>query len=337
MIGGGAVYKNEVVIKILSRVSEEIPYTNQKSLRIILENVLYDYQVLQAEKALTVLSDIREKMLIYLASRSQDGLSYTTLKGYRYRLCRFANNVHKNVADIDMMDIRRYLAAYQRHVNPKGSTFASEVSGLKAFFSWLENQNYIAKSPLKSIPQPKKEKRMRKPLTPEEFEVLRDTCKTYRERALIECFYSTGGRLAEIEQLDRADINWQELSTNLIGKGDKEREVYITPKAKVHIQKYLLSRTDDCEALFITQRKPYHRLGRRSIQREIAKIGERAGLAKKIFPHLLRHTVATDMLNNGADLITVQEYLGHEDPSSTLIYAKLNKDSIKASHRRCVQ
>jgi len=330
------MYKNEVIIRLLDSLAHKLPIDYDKT-RPIIENILYDYQISKAETALTVISDLKEKIFLYLACRRQDGLSEETLKNYQYRLTRFANTVQKNVEDITSMDIRKYLMLYQQHVKPCNATLAGELSGLKSFFTWLEDQDYINKSPAKKIPQPKVEKRLRKPLSPEELEVIRDTCKTYRERAMLECFYSTGGRLDEIEKLNKDDINWQDLSLNVIGKGNKERQVYISPKAKVHIRKYILSRTDETDALFVTQRRPYRRLGHRAMEKEIAKIGERAGLSRNIFPHLLRHTVATDMLNNGADLVTVQNYLGHEDPATTQVYAKLNKEDVKIAHRKFVQ
>jgi integrase/recombinase XerD len=328
--------KEEVIIKILDRVMDELPVIPTDRLRPILDSVLYDYDIKPMEKALVLRSNIRDMIGLYLASKKVEGLSKITLKNYGYRLKRFMEFMGKNVEDISTMDIRMYLAAYQRHTGCNNKTLESEVSGLKSFFNWLEEEEYIVKSPARKIKMPKTEKRIRQALTPEELELLRDNCKTLRERALVECFYSTGCRLDEIVKVNKADINWQDLSLRVIGKGDKERIVYISEKAKVHIRKYLLSRFDDCEALFVTERQPYKRLGRRSIEREFADLGKAAGIEKPVFPHIIRHTTATDMMRNGASLSEVQHYLGHDDPSTTQIYAEVSGEAVRMAHKRCI-
>jgi integrase/recombinase XerD len=229
------------------------------------------------------------------------------------------------------MDIRRHLASYSS-TGVKTSTVQRKIAIFRSFFDWMENEEYILKSPMRKIKSLKLEKRLRKALTFEELEKIRDICNTYRERALLEFFYSTGCRLDEVVKLNKQDIDWQDLSTRVIGKGNKERTVFINAKAKVFLQKYLMSRLDDCEALFVTIRKPFRRMKRRAIEREISNIGKRIGL--HIYPHLIRHTTATCMLHNGAELYEVQRVLGHEYPSTTQIYAQISDDSIKNAHRK---
>jgi len=334
---GGKKMKTELAIRLAEELSR-VTNVDSSYLKNIIEIVLDDYQVTKCETALAVISsDLQEKIFLYLACRKQDGLSKKTLKNYKSSLIRFAETISKRTEDITTIDIRKYLMVYEQLVNPCSGTLAGELTKIKSFFNWLSDQDYIPKSPAKNIPAIKTDSRMRKPLSPEELEMLRDNCKTYRDRALVETFYSTGGRLDEIVKLNRDDIDWQTLSLKVIGKGNKEREVYLSPKAKVHLRKYLLSRTDENEALFVSERKPHDRLGNRAIQKVIGDLGIKARLKRKIYPHLLRHTVATDMLNNGADLITVQKYLGHEDPATTQIYAKLNKEEVKIAHRKFVQ
>lgn len=329
--------KEEVIIKILDRVMDELPYIPTDRLRPILDSILYDYDIRPAEKALVLRSNIRDMAGLYLASKKVEGLSKITLQNYSYRLRRFMSFIGKNVEDINTMDIRMYLATYQKHTGCTNTTLESEISGLKSFFGWLEDEEYIVKSPMRKIKLPKAEKRMRQALTPEELELLRDCCKTLRERAIVEFFYSTGCRLDEAVKVNKDDINWQDLSLRVIGKGNKERVVYISDKAKVHIRKYLLSRFDNCEALFITERQPIRRLGRRAIEREFAALREAAGITKPVFPHIIRHTTATDMLRNGATLSEVQHYLGHEDPSTTQIYAEVSSEAVRSAHKRCIQ
>lgn len=309
------------------------PEIDQIALRNILEEVLYDYSLQPTEKALVPQNDVMEKLVMYLACMKLKGLSDRTLEGYSIHLRRFAAFMQKNIVDINSMDIRMYLAAYAK-TGVQNSTIAKEISIIRCFFIWLENNDYVVKSPMRKVDSIKLEKRLRKALTAEELEMMMDSCKTLRERALIEFFFSTGCRLDEVQKANRDDLDWQKSSVNVIGKGNKERPVYITDKARVHIRKYLLSRSDVCEALFITMRKPYKRLGRRSIEREISKIAARAGLEKRVFPHLLRHTTAKTLLNRGASLYEVQKILGHDHPATTQIYAQMEDESVKSAHKK---
>ncbi len=218
----------------------------------------------------------------------------------------------------------------------KRSSLATLLASIKSFYSWLEGADLITKSPARAIPSIKTPKRVRKPLSHEELEKVRIACKTERERALVEFFYSTGCRLDEVYKLNRDDISWRNESCMVIGKGDKEREVYLNGKSKVHLQKYLVSRKDDNPALFVSERAPHRRLGRRMIEKTFSQLGIRAGINRPVFPHLIRHTTATNALNSGASLTAVQKMLGHENPGTTQIYAELNTTEIRAEHRKHV-
>lgn len=328
--------REEVIIKVLNQAMDEFSEIPTDKLRRILDMVLYDYEVKPAEKALVLRSNIRDMAGLYLASKRVEGLSEITLKNYGYRLRRFMSFMGKNAEDVNAMDIRMYLAAYQKHSGCANTTLESEVAGLKSFFGWLEDEEYIIKSPMRKINMPKTEKRMREALTPEELELLRDNCKTLRERALVEFFYSTGCRLDEVVKVNKPDINWQDLSLHVIGKGNKEREVFISEKGKVHIRKYLMSRMDDCDSVFTTERQPIRKLGRRSIERIFEALGKAAGITKQVSPHVIRHTTATDMLRHGAALSEVQAYLGHEDPSTTQIYAQISDEAVRVAHRKSI-
>lgn len=324
--------KDEFIIKTIGKITLEFPEIDQRKLRSILEEALYAYNVTTKEESL-IASDIEEKIALYLATRKLKRLSKNTLKSYKRHLLRFASYIHKPIATVDTMDLRRYLLVVTN--GKKDSTLATEISVLKSFFKFLVDEEIIFKNPCNKIDTPKVEKRLRKSLTVEELEILKESCQTLRERALVEIFYATGCRLDEIQKLNRDDINWQELSAHVIGKENKERIVYLSPKAKIHIRKYLLSRTDDCEALFVTTRQPIKRLGRRSIEKEFNKIGQRCGFKKRIFPHLIRHTTATLLLNNGADIVTVQKILGHSSPGTTeQIYAEASNERTKEEYRK---
>jgi integrase/recombinase XerD len=325
--------REEFIIKVLSRASEVIQMDQVKLLRNIIEDELYNFELQPITRALVPYIGIPEKLLIYLASKKLDGLSKITLGTYKLHLTRFIKFVRKEIADIDAMDIRRYLAAYSQS-GVKNTTIATEIWILKSFFGWLEKEDYIVKSPMLKIQSIKTEKRVRKSLTPEELEIIRDACKTLRERAMVEFFFSTGCRLDEICKLNKQDIDWNSDKCLVYGKGSKERYVFINAKAKVHMWKYLNSRIDNNEALFVTSKSPYERLGRRSFQVDFNDLGKRAGIKKNIHAHLMRHSMATALINSGATWSDVQQMLGHEDPSTTQVYVDINTEAIQQSHKR---
>ncbi|HZK34820.1 MAG TPA: tyrosine-type recombinase/integrase, partial [Bacillota bacterium] len=180
----------------------------------------------------------------------------------------------------------------------------------------------------------KVEKRLREALTKEQFETLRTGAKTLRQKALLELLYSTGCRLEEVEQMKKQDIDWQRLQIRVIGKGNKERAVYINATAQVHLRKYFMSRLDNCDAVFVIERNPIGLMGRRTIQREIKVVAEQSGLGINVYPHLIRHTFATHMLNSGMSLNILQQILGHDDPSTTLIYAELDSVTVENEYRK---
>lgn len=323
--------KDEVVIKLVGKLSMEFTEIDQLKVRAIVEEVLYKYSILPEETALMT-SDIEEKIQIYLATKKLDGLSSKTIKNYNYNLIKFASHLRKPLAAITTMDLRMYLAA--RCKNMKASSKNNQISILKAFFGWLHDEDYIPKNPAAKLKQTKEPKRLRNALSEEEVELIRQACITDREKALVEFIYSSGARLSEIVGVDISALNWHEQTLRVIGKGDKEREVCFSTKAKILLKKYLKSREDNNEALFVAGKYPYNRLGGRSIEREISKIAKRAGLDKGVFPHLLRHSYATHKLNSGMPLHILQGLMGHETPSTTQIYAKTSRENMIHEYRK---
>lgn len=324
----------EATIRIIEKLDLLYPgLFDQAKVRQAIEQVLYDYNITPKETLPAVLDNMSDKIFLYLATRKTEGLSRRTLESYGRVLGRFSRYMRKNVEDITAMDIRIYLANRAKE-GLKNTTLANDTDVLRGFFNWLEDEEYIQKSPMRKIKTPKVEKRLREALTKEEFEVLRTGAKTLRQKALLELFYSTGCRLEEVEQMKKQDIDWQRLQIRVIGKGNKERTVYINATCYVHLRKYLMSRTDDCDAVFVTERKPIKPMGRRAIEREVKKIGEQSGLKKEVYPHLIRHTMATHLLNSGMSLNILQRILGHDDPSTTLIYAELDNMTVENEYRK---
>lgn len=319
---------------LLTQISSEVislcPTIDQIQLRVKLAGILSLYDV-RAAQLPGAHPDIKEKVRLFLSAKKLEGLSPLTLESYQLELRIFSERVKKRVSDITTADIRLFLGDFPEL---KSSSISKKLSVLKSFFGWLTGEEIIPRDPTTKIKPPKKEKRIPKSLTIEELEMIRESCQTRRERALIEVLYATGCRLSEVHDLDRNDIDWQSGSTMVIGKGDKEREVYFSFKAMYHLKKYLKSRDDAVPALIITERRPYRRLSKRGIQREIGKIVQRAGIQKNCSPHTLRHTFATLTLNNGADITAVQALLGHSNPATTQIYAQISDERKRDQYKK---
>ena len=319
----------QLLSEITATIYEIFPFLDVEGTKTKLSTIVSKYYVQIVEPDKTH-PDLHEKITLYLAAKSLDGLSKKTIENYRLELKIFSEKVKKKTQDITTSDIRVYLGSLN-HL--KMSTIGTKLSVLKSFFSWLSAEEIIQKDPTAKLKSPKIEKRLPKALTIEELELIRESCQTIRQRALVEVMYATGCRLAEVQQLNKNAINLQKMAMSVIGKGNKEREVYLSFKALYHLKKYLTSRTDDCEALMVTERKPYHRLSKRGIQREIEAIAKTAGLDKKVSPHVMRHTFATLTLNNGAELVAVQELLGHSSPETTLRYARITEERKHEQHK----
>jgi len=303
---------------------------NKNELQKIIANVLSQYDirhiVLQNGE-----SDLQQKIKLFLAGKRLEGLGALTLKNYELELKIFSNYITKLTDEITASDIRIFLAEYS-HL--KQSSISKKLSILKSMFGWLANEGILSKDPSKQIKLPKKEQRTPKALTIEELEMIREACVTPRERALVEVLYATGGRLSEIQKMNYTEIDYQSMSISVIGKGNKERPIYFSFKSMYHLKKYLAQRVDKTDALFITERQPYKRLSNRGIQREIKIIAKRSEVKKNVHPHIFRHTFATLMLNNGANVVAVQGLLGHSDLTTTQIYATMSEEKCKQSHKQ---
>lgn len=320
----------QLLDQIVSVVAEVSPEENLMAVKSKIAGVLAMYDI-RPGKIISGHPDVAEKVNIFLAAKKIEGLSPNTLDGYEIQLRTFAKYVQKPVTNITTGDLRLFLGKFD-HL--KMSSLSTKLSVLKSFFGWLADEGVINHSPASKIKPPKKEKSLPKALTIEELEMVRESCQKLRERALIEVFYATGCRVSEIQKLDRNDIDWQQCSVKVNGKGSKEREVYFSFKAMYHLKKYLKSRDDIVPALFITEKRPYRRMSVRAIQRVFDKISERAGVSKKLHPHIMRHTMATLTLNNGADLVAVQSFLGHSNPATTQIYARLSSTRRKEQYQK---
>ncbi|MBO0586102.1 tyrosine-type recombinase/integrase [Sporosarcina sp. E16_8] len=316
--------------ELISVASTLFPDVDLIKLEIRLEEVLVNYQI-HRKTEIESEQDLPEKVELFLSAKRLEGYSDKTLKDYAIELRLFHAFVDKPTVNITTIDIRNYLSSNK---NIKTSTVGKKLFVIRSLFNWLVQEELLLRNPSKKIKAPKLPKRISKGLSTEDLEMVREACGSLRERAIVEVLYSTGCRLSELADMVRDDVDMQSMSASVIGKGDKERIVYLSYKAFYHLKKYLDSREDDCPSLFVTERKPYRGMVGATIQREIRQIEQRTSLSKKFTPHTLRHTLATNMLNNGADITEVQIILGHESIGTTQVYAQVSEERKKEAHRK---
>lgn len=337
-------YRNcndEVMVKLIGKLTTELPSLEvdlQEQLKVkkVIEEVLYNYEVTSRETALTT-SDLEGKINYFLATKKLEGLSPKTLRNYEYTLRKLQNVFYKPVSTITTADIKMLMYSEAEKKSP--SSMNTFMTPIRLFFKWLQNEEFIIKNPCASIKPVKEPKRMRKPLTEEQVEILRDCILTRREKAILEFFLSTGCRLSEGLNVKISDVDFVNKTLLVIGKGDKERRVYFTERCKRTLLNYLNSRKDTCEYLFVTDRKPYRKISSRGMEAIVNKMKIKAGLDGKIkvTPHIFRHTFATQALRSGMKPEIIQQILGHEDVGITLkVYAKLAQTEVEHSYRMLV-
>ena len=313
-----------------------IPEADIVKLKIRYEEILNNYEV-KRRTPTSLENDIIDNINFYIASKRLEGLSELTLADYFRELVMMDSVIRKPTVNITTADIRLYLSGKDDNMV---STTSKKLSVIKTFFSWLVDEEIILKNPANRIRPMKQPKRLPKALSATELEQLREACQTLRERAMLEVMYSTGCRLSEIANMELAKVDWVSNSLTVIGKGDKERVVYLNPKARYHLENYLDEREyeeNDCDYVFSTSRRPYRKMSNKSIQEEVNNIAARTTIDKNITPHVFRHTMATLAIDNGIELGDLQQLLGHTNPSTTLRYTSVSEERKRNAHKRFVQ
>lgn len=268
---------------------------------------------------------------LYLSLRAQEGFSRYTIRAYRVQ----HNLLIRDIGDVEIgtITLECLREHVQRHMHLKPSSLGHKVRAIKSLFKWLVEEELLVRNPTLKLKEPKLGKRVPKALTMDELEMLRDSCTSVLEHALVEFFFATGCRVGEVQKLDRGAIDWQRGCVNVIGKGNKEREVYFGSKARIWLQRYLKHRDDMDAALFVTERKP-HRMSIHQIEYIFKRIANRSEIQSTVYPHKMRHTLATVLLNQGAPLVAVQSILGHEKPETTQLYASLSGSIRQQAYQR---
>ena len=302
-----------------------------------LDKVAASYDVKTKETDLVVYNgELPEAAKIYLVCKKMAGLTDATLENYKIILNVFFREVKKQPQFITANEIRSFLYLYQERKGISHRTLDKYREYITRFFTWAHDEGYITSNPARNIAAIKYEEKPREALTQVELEYLRMACTTIRERAIVEFLYSTGARVSELSIVKKSDINWYEKSVHLFGKGRKHRTSFLNAKAEVALIKYLESRNDDCEYLFITERKPYRNLSKDGIEKIIRNIAHRASdnIGKHVTVHTLRHTTATTALQSGMPIADISKLLGHESIDTTMIYAKTSLEDVRSGHKK---
>lgn len=269
----------------------------------------------------------------FIAAKRVEGCSSKSLRYYESTIQNMLAGVAKPVKHITTDDLRRYLDNYQRSSNAGKVTIDNIRRILSSFFSWLENEDYILKSPVRRIRKVKTGRTVKETYSDESLELMRDHCGSIRDLALIDMLASTGIRVGELVKLNRADIDFINRECIVFGKGDKERKVYFDARTKIHLQNYLDSRVDTNPALFTTLLKPHTRLQISGVEIRLRELGKKLAIPK-VHPHKFRRTLATMAIDKGMPIEQVQHLLGHQSVDTTLQYAMVNQNNVKISHRR---
>lgn len=292
-----------------------------------------DFEINRKHMEIIPATGLPEVVKYFLASKAIANLSKNTLKQYNYKLVNFFNTVRKSYMDICANDIRIYLFNFKIEHNASDCYVDNVRITLNTFFQWLVDNEYIQRNPCAKVEKIKYNQKKREPLSTLNLENLRWNCNNVREKAIIDFLFSTGCRVSECANVLLADINWDENSVHLrYCKGNKERVVYFNDEAKVSLQEYLKTRNDHTAGLFVSTKAPHQQLQSHALENIVKKVGERTGI--HTYPHKLRHTFATVGLRNGMPLDKLQSLLGHTDPKTTLIYAKMDDAQLHMEHQK---
>lgn len=272
---------------------------------------------------------------MFLNAKKIEGCSERTLAYYKTTVEKLLDGVDDPIRKVTTDDIRDYLANYQGLNDCSKTTIDNIRRNISSFFTWLEEEDYIIKSPMRRIHKIKTTKTVKEVISDEEIEKMRDKCKNLRDLAVIDLLYSTGIRIGELVRLNIDDIDFEERECIVFGKGDKERRVYFDAKTKIHLTDYINSRFDTNPALFVTLDAPYNRLQISGVEIRLRRLGRELGI-NKIHPHKFRRTMATRAIDKGMPIEQVQKLLGHSQIDTTMHYAIVNQTNVKVAHRKFI-
>lgn len=326
--------KEELMTEVMQQMLPYLDNAQLKQLRQVMEQALYHYEVTGTEVKPEE-DDSNDLIAMFIAAKRIEGCSEKTLKYYQTTIDAMVSSLGKNVRHILTEDLRTYLTDYQSKNQSSRVTIDNIRRILSSFFSWLEDEDYIIKSPVRRIHKVKTATNVKETYTDEDLEKMRDNCVELRDLAIVDMLASTGMRIGEMVLLNKADIDFNERECVVFGKGDKERVVYFDARTKIHLQNYINSRTDENPALFVTLRSPFERIKIGGIETRLRKMGKELEI-EKVHPHKFRRTLATMAIDKGMPIEQLQQLLGHKRIDTTLQYAMVKQSNVKQAHRKYI-
>ena len=326
--------KDEKTKEILQQMLPYLDNAQMAQLQKVLEHTLWNCTI--SEKVCDGSENENgNKADLFLASKRVEGCSEKTLAYYKSTIEAALSTVGKDIRHIETEDLRQYLTEYQRRKQSRKVTIDNIRRILSSFFSWLEDEDYILKSPVRRIHRVKTSTTIKETYSDEALETMRDSCQNLRDLAIIDMLASTGMRVGEMVRLNRSDIDYNERECVVFGKGEKERLVYFDARTKIHLQNYLASRTDTEPALFVTLRAPFKRLQIGGVETRLREMGKQLDIPK-VHPHKFRRTLATVAIDKGMPIEQLQQLLGHQRIDTTLKYAMVKQSNVKLAHRKYI-
>ena len=325
--------KQNLITDIVQGMLPYLSNAQTEKLHEVLQHTLFNYDVTLAEKS----KEISGENLVesFLLAKKIEGCSEKTLKYYYATIQSMLDEIKKDVKHIVTDDIRCYLTEYQANKKSSKTTIDNIRRILSSFFSWLEDEDYILKSPVRRIHKVKTGTNIKETYSDEALEIMRDNCVELRDLAIIDMLASTGMRVGEMVLLNREDVDFNERECVVFGKGNKERIVYFDARTKIHLQNYLSKRKDNNPALFVSLKAPYDRLKIGGVEVRLRNFGKQLGL-NKVHPHKVRRTLATMAIDKGMPIEQLQKLLGHSKIDTTLQYAMVKQSNVKIAHRKYI-
>ncbi len=323
--------KELIINTVLQRMLPQLNNAQLGALRDVLREVLSAVAVEGAVSSTVQSSSIES----FLSAKRIEGCSEKTLRYYRRTIEAMTDNLGKPPEQITTADLREYLTDYQRTRRSGKVTIDNIRRILSSFFSWLEDEDYIVKSPARRIHKVKTAKIVLDTYSDEDLERMRDQCGSLRDLAMIDLLASSGMRVGELVSLNQDDLDFAERECVVLGKGNKERIAYFDARAKIHLQNYLEMRTDDNPALFVSLRAPHERLSIGGVEARLRTLGQRLQIPK-LHPHKFRRTLATAAIDKGMPIEQVQQLLGHQKIDTTMHYAMVKQQNVKNAHRKYI-
>lgn len=329
--------KENLITEIEQNMLGFLDNAQMRQLHQVLEHCLWKVDICpKKENPADEYSKSNEKLLeLFLSSKGIEGCSDKTLRYYSITIRNMMKIVSKQVQHITTDDLREYLGEYQQQRGCSKANIDNIRRNLSSFFSWLEDEDYILKSPVRRIHKIRTAKTVKETYSDETLELMRDNCNSLRDLAIIDLLASTGMRVGELVRLNRNDIDFESRECVVFGKGSKERPVYFDARTKIHLKNYLNSRTDSNPALFVTLNLPHDRLLVSGVEIRLRKLGSKLNL-QKVHPHKFRRTLATRAIDKGMPVEQVQKLLGHSKIDTTMQYAMVNQNNVKMSHRKYI-